>query len=535
MISVSGMKFYDHLQGRGRGGGGAIDLVIHARGCGAVGAIRWLAAVSGCAPAPAGFAAPRSCDVRWPQVRAWLTGERGLGGRLVDALRSGGLVHADVRGNAVFLCRDAGGAVTGAELVGTRRRSDGSRFRGMATGSRKAAGGFWIGRDAAGPAASVFIAESAIDALSAAALGTGASIHASTAGVCRRLPAWLEGFAPASLACGFDADDAAAAPLRRWLRFLGWLEEPVRDAHPHARQVEACAAWMRDDRGLSEATIGNCRYESDRFFVWAAGRNLSLADIAIGDIDEYLAARIAAGGLRRNTARASAGRLRGFFRFAEARNWCRPGIAGSIMPPLAYPDRPVPKGFDRDEVGKLLAATEGGTPADVRDRAVLMVLATCGLRAGEVGALRVDDIDWEGDRLRVFRPKTGRTDHFPLTPEVGNALMDYLLKVRPDTGLERALFLTLSAPLRPLRSGTVGMIVRSRAIRIGVAGKRRGAHALRHAAAQRLVDEGCGLKTVGDFLGHSSPGATAAYAKIDLASLRPVADIRLKELLDDAA
>ena len=63
----------------------------------------------------------------------------------------------------------------------------------------------------------------------------------------------------------------------RWLRFLGWLEEPVRDAHPHARQVEAFAAWMRDDRGLSEATVGNCCYQSDRLFVWAAGRNLMLA------------------------------------------------------------------------------------------------------------------------------------------------------------------------------------------------------------------------------------------------------------------
>ena len=321
----------------------------------------------------------------------------------------------------------------------------------------------------------------------------------------------------------------------RWLRFLGWLEEPVRDAHPHARQVAAFAAWMRDDRGLSEATVGNCRYESDRLFAWAAGRNLTLADMTIGDVDEFLAARIADGGLRRTSARAAAECLRSFFRFAETRNWCRPGIAGCIMPPLAYPDRPVPKGFDRDEVERLLATTEGSTPADFRDRAVLTILATCGLRAGEVGGLRVEDIDWERDILRVFRPKTGRTDTFPLTPSVGNALMDYLLRVRPDAGPERALFLTLQAPFRPLTSGTVGMIVRSRANRLGIAGKRLGAHAFRHAAAQRLVDEGCGLKTVGDFLGHSSPSATAAYAKIDLASLRPVADIRLKELLDDPA
>ena len=96
----------------------------------------------------------------------------------------------------------------------------------------------------------------------------------------------------------------------RWLRFLGWLEEPVRDAHPHARQVEAFAAWMRDDRGLSEATISNCCYESDRLFSWAAGRNLTLADMTIGDVDEFLAVRIADGGLRRTSARAAAGCLR---------------------------------------------------------------------------------------------------------------------------------------------------------------------------------------------------------------------------------
>ena len=332
---------------------------------------------------------------------------------------------------------------------------------------------------------------------------------------------------------------ASAADFRRyafrWLRFLGWLEEPVRDAHPHVRQVEAFAAWMRDDRGLSEATVGNCRYESDRFLVWAARRNLAPADIAVGDVDGYVAARVVGGNLRRTSARAVAGCLRSFFRFAEMRNWCRPGIAACIMPPLSYPDRPVPKGFDRDEVEKLLATTEGTAPADCRDRAMLMILATCGLRAGEVGALRVDDIDWDRDMLRVFRPKTGRTDHFPLTPAVGNAVMDYLLKVRPESARERALFLTLPAPFRPLTGGAIGAIVNSRARRVGITGKRRGAHAFRHAAAQRLVDGGCGLKTVGDFLGHSSPGATATYAKIDLAALRPVADIRLKELLDDTA
>ncbi len=201
----------------------------------------------------------------------------------------------------------------------------------------------------------------------------------------------------------------------RWLRVLGWLEEPVREAHPHARQVAVFAAWMRDDRGLSEATISNCCYESDRLFAWAAGRKLMFADMTIGDVDEFLAARIADGGLRRTSARAAAGCLWRFFRFAETRNWCRPGIAGCIMPPLAYPDRPVPKGFDRDEVERLLATTEGSTPVDFRDRAVLTILATCGLRAGEVGALRVEDILGAGHAAR-FPSQDRPNRRFPADP-----------------------------------------------------------------------------------------------------------------------
>ena len=167
-----------------------------------------------------------------------------------------------------------------------------------------------------------------------------------------------------------NVPEVSAADFRRyafrWLRFLGWLDEPVLDAHPHSRQVAAFATWTRDDWGLSEATPSNCCCESDRFFARAARRNLMLADITIGDVDEYLAARIPDGGLRRTSARAAAGCLRSFFRFAETRNWCRSGIAGCILPPLVYPDRPVPKGFDRDEIEKLLATTEwfdlGGLP-----------------------------------------------------------------------------------------------------------------------------------------------------------------------------
>ena len=154
------MKYFDHL--RGRGGGGAIDPVVHARGCSPAAAIRWLAglvpvptptaeAAVRAGPRPTAFVPPVPCARSWPRVRTWLVEERGLEAFRVDGLHGTGLLGADARGNAVFLCRDMRGWVTGAELVGTRRMADGRRFRGLAPGTRRSAGGFRIGPEETDP------------------------------------------------------------------------------------------------------------------------------------------------------------------------------------------------------------------------------------------------------------------------------------------------------------------------------------------------------------------------------------------------
>ena len=228
VLSVTDIRFFDHL--RGRGGGGAIDLVVHVRGCSPASAIRWLAGLTpvptppvGAAvragPRPTAFVPPVPCARSWPRVRTWLVEERGLEVFRVDGLHGTGLLGADARGNAVFLCRDIRGRVTGAELVGTRRMADGRRFRGLAPGTRRSAGGFRIGPEETEPRrGAAFLAESAIDALSALSLGVGGlvSFYASAAGICRRLPDWLHDAGLVTIVCGFDADaagDAASAAL----------------------------------------------------------------------------------------------------------------------------------------------------------------------------------------------------------------------------------------------------------------------------------------------------------------------------------
>ena len=146
-----------------------------------------------------------------------------------------------------------------------------------------------------------------------------------------------------------------------------------------------------------------------------------------------------------------------------------------------------------------------------------------------VAKLRLDDIDWERDQLRIPRAKRREAQVYPLLPSVGRALTDYLLSVRRSTS-HREIFLTLVSPYCPLsRSGLYDMVA-ARLKSLNVQCAHHGPHSLRHACAARLVAQGLSLKEIGDHLGHRSTSATRVYAKVDLLGLREVAAFDLGEL-----
>jgi site-specific recombinase XerD len=315
----------------------------------------------------------------------------------------------------------------------------------------------------------------------------------------------------------------------RWLRFLRWLDEADKGRHRHGAEVDAHEAWMRSDRGLSEETIRDYRAAADQFFDWLAATDIPLASVRIVDIDDAINDKKARGTCGRRAMHDYAQRLRAFFRFAEARGWCRAGLAAGIVAPRFMVDETVPKGIRRDDVLRLLASVRGDRPIDKRDRAILLLFVTYGLRAGEVAGLRLDDLDWENEIIRVRCPKPGRTQVWPLSPNVGNAILRYIRETRP-IGLGRSLFFTSLAPIRPVGRKTLGKIIHDRLAGIGVVTGRRGTHALRHAAAQHLLDQGMSMKVIGDFLGHRDPSSTAIYAKVNLVALREVAALDLEGL-----
>ena len=226
VLSISAARFYDHCAARG---GGAIDLVLHARGGSFRQALDFLDTLPASRPAPAAATPaahasrlhlPPARHDRWPAVQRYLARQRRLRTRLLQRCRRQGLLWADQHRNAVFLCRDLQRRPVGAELAGTRPDARGRTFKGLAPGSRKQRGGFWLPDPAADPAG-VLLVESAIDALSASLLWhhlPARTLIASTAGVAYHIPAWLSHFPASALLCGYDADPAgqrAAAALQQ--------------------------------------------------------------------------------------------------------------------------------------------------------------------------------------------------------------------------------------------------------------------------------------------------------------------------------
>ena len=273
-------------------------------------------------------------------------------------------------------------------------------------------------------------------------------------------------------------------------------------------------------RGLTAATLKIRHWHVRQFLSYLERRGSSLERLSPEDIDAYLKHRSQS--WSRVSLGSAASALRAWFRHCQIRGRSRPGLADSILAPRIYRHEKLPLGPTWDQVRRIIPDSRGNKPHQLRDRAILLLLAVYGLRSGEVRRLRLDDLDWKKDRLRVVRSKSQRQESLPLEPHIGNAIARYLRQGRPPSD-SRFVFLTLKAPFRSLSAGALHHLVRHRLVPIAGQGKGRGPHALRHACARRMVDAGLSLKQIGDHLGHRSPEATRLYAKVDLGSLRLVA------------
>jgi site-specific recombinase XerD len=312
----------------------------------------------------------------------------------------------------------------------------------------------------------------------------------------------------------------AMVPLLSYLRDAGVVAAEQPSVTPLGALLGQYRSWMIRERGLAATTV--LRYENTarRFLQEQASVDEVFAPAALtgADINAFLL---------RECGRVSAGSAKG--RVAELRSILRflyvEGITavplGTAVPPVGgwrFATLPPPT-MTAADVQRLLDCCDRSRALGIRNFAIMTLIARLGLRSIEVARLQLDDVDWRAGEL-VVRGKGRRHDRLPLPAQVGEALVAYLSCGRNPDGA-RHLFLTCRAPRGPIRADLVGDVVERACARAGLAPV--GPHRLRHALAGEMLRRGAGLVAISQVLRHQDLATTALYAKVDLDTLRHVA------------
>ncbi len=283
-------------------------------------------------------------------------------------------------------------------------------------------------------------------------------------------------------------------------------------------QCALFVAWLR----IQSAATARGRLD---FLKWFGARNESLEQVSLRHVDDFLASKRAAGWSIRTLA-SQCQALRTFFRYAEIRGWCAPGLALGIRSPRLPKYDGRPKAPTWAEVRRLIESANGSSPSDLRAKAVLLLFGIYGLRSSEVSGLQLSDFDWRNEVFSVKRAKRGGVQQYPIQYEVGEAIIQYLQKGRKRCA-SRHVFVSKNPPYGPIRPGPMWQIVGLRMRKLGIKLEHVGPHSLRHGCATRLLQKGASLQEIADFLGHRNIKSIGIYARYDIRSLRKVAAFSL--------
>lgn len=292
----------------------------------------------------------------------------------------------------------------------------------------------------------------------------------------------------------------------------------TRTTAPEPALLTAFCAWMRAQRGTSDQTL-YCYGIPIRELIRRLGENPSKLDAH--RLRQFVLQQSRTTGW--TVAKRCTTALRMFLRFLVAEGRCRPGLLGAIPVLAHWRLTSLPRYLPPEDVERLIASCDLSSPVGKRDRAILLLLARLGLRAGDIVQLRLQDIDWKGAWIHVSG-KNHRETRLPLSQAVGQAIVAYLKQGRPQARTD-ALFIRSCAPFGALASHSAVSTLVDKAIRrAGIIRPSRGAaHLLRHSLATSMLRQGASLQDIAVLLRHSSVETTQIYAKVDIARLQQIA------------
>jgi len=296
-------------------------------------------------------------------------------------------------------------------------------------------------------------------------------------------------------------------------------DQPIETAQQ--RVVEGFRRYLLQERRLSPATPHNYVPVADQFLSERfAGKALRLSAIRAVDVTGFIC---------RHAHQLSPGRaslmvtaLRSFFRYLLHWGEIPTDLAACVPTVPRWSFSSLPRFLSADAVQRVLNSCNRQTSIGRRNYAILLLLARLGLRAGEVVALDLDDIDWK-EGLITIRGKGGKSVLLPLPVDVGEAIADYLRRDRPRCSVRR-LFIRHRAPHIGFQNSLAISTLAMRALKqAGIRSSHTGAHVFRHSLATSLLSKGCSLDEIGELLRHQSPNTTVIYAKVDVTALRKLA------------
>ncbi len=275
-------------------------------------------------------------------------------------------------------------------------------------------------------------------------------------------------------------------------------------------------------RGLSADSARNHERRCQLLLQFLGDRGVTdLAALQPVEIHEFL---ISLGGrYARTTLSSACAELRGFLKHLYRRGVTSRDLSPSVVSPRIYKHEACPRFLTRAQIDAVLAVIDRQSAKGRRDYAMVLLLAVYGLRANEVVRLRLDAIDWRKQQFHVRKRKAGNSTVYPLSAEVGEAVLSYLESGRPLSE-HREIFLSSLKPFQPFTtSAALSYQTRQCIAKAGIRIERPGTHIFRYSCAQRLFEQGMPLKTIGDFLGHGNLESTRRYTKIAFDQLRDVA------------
>jgi integrase/recombinase XerD len=309
--------------------------------------------------------------------------------------------------------------------------------------------------------------------------------------------------------------------LLAYLRGVGVVPEPAAPGSPAEAVITPYREYLMRERGLVEGSVV-LRARVARLFLGELTDPIeaALAQLGPSDVTRFVVAQCGDG--RRGTAWASTlvSGLRSLLVFLHVTGRVPVPLAAAVPSVASWRLSSLPRGLDREHVERILNSCDRQAAVGRRDYAILMLLSRLGLRACEIAALMLDDVDWRAGELTIHG-KGAQIDRLPLPREVGQALLVASLRYPRRDGECRAVFVRTFAPDGALSAKAIGSMLRDACARAGV--PRVGTHRLRHTVATELLAAGAPLTEIAPVLRHTNLSSTAIYAKVDRTALRALA------------